>query len=172
MPTLRAYWKAKDFGRCVECYANNPEPQYARCGRCRGKRRKQKQQARAMGVCVSCQKTEAVRGSALCESCGKHKREEDKRRYAKLKAAGLCVRCGEIERVQGLVMCALCSRDDKDYNRRVYHERVAAQLCASCGKALPNADHSRCDKCRRLNAVRSMVAYYHESGDKEDAIQS
>ena len=45
MPTIRAYWKAKDYGRCVECYAHHDE-EYARCERCREKRRRQNQRYR------------------------------------------------------------------------------------------------------------------------------
>ena len=38
MPTIRAYWKAKDLGRCVECYARLPDTEFARCEKCREKR--------------------------------------------------------------------------------------------------------------------------------------
>ena len=46
MPTIRAYWKLRDFGKCVECRASNPEPEYARCAKCREKRRRAKEAAR------------------------------------------------------------------------------------------------------------------------------
>ena len=46
MPTIRAYWQLRDFGKCVECRANNPDPDFARCARCREKRRRAKQAIR------------------------------------------------------------------------------------------------------------------------------
>ena len=45
MPTIRAYWKAKDLGRCVECFAYHDE-ETVRCEKCREKRRVQKQRYR------------------------------------------------------------------------------------------------------------------------------
>ena len=45
MPTIKEYWKRRDLGRCVECFARHDE-ETVRCERCREKRRRHKQQYR------------------------------------------------------------------------------------------------------------------------------
>ena len=168
MPTLRAYWQAKDFGRCVECFARNPEREFARCGRCRDKRRKGKERAAATGLCISCQNAPARIGLTKCQSCNEVQSKYQMERYAKLKAAGLCVECGEIPSVPGRAMCELCRVDNVERVRALKRERVECQLCTRCGVDLPDDFYMTCAECRNLNAVRCLI-YDSETREKGES---
>ena len=69
MPSLREYWRLRDLGKCVNCSARNPDPEFVRCARCREKLNRAKyarrKRDRERGRCMECRAPLAP-GYALC----------------------------------------------------------------------------------------------------------
>ena len=154
------------------------DPEKARASE-RRRYRRQVSERQAEGLCTCCGKAPAVPERAVCEDCGKKRREAERIRYAAGKPyggrdpdarrrgararsgkreqarrkAGLCTRCGRRPPVEGGTACAPCREARRAAERGLYAARRSEGLCGRCGQPA-FAGESRCAPCAALEAER------------------
>ena len=82
------------------------------------------------GICTSCGKVDAAKGSLKCEECSNNYRQYIHQRHHELKKQKCCIRCGL---PSAKTKCAKCIAYLKEQSQKMVEERKKNALCVSCG---------------------------------------
>lgn len=124
--------------------------------------RKQREQRRKDGACLSCgNKSDAKK---TCSECLAKKKRSQKRLERGAIEAGLCVRCRKVPPTGGTMRCDGCREVAKSHAKKSTAKKKSLGNCLSCGA--PGARGVRCDECRIKSGIagKNLRARRREEG--------